>query len=293
MKLVRFESNGRIAIGVLDSSEQTVIDLTQGHGGNGIAASMSAFLAQGDAGLERARQALAGTPEAERLAIGAVRLLAPVGDPGKIMCIGQNYRDHCIEQNQPIPERAILFSKYATALNNPGGTIVLPKLSTQVDYEAELAVVIGGSGGGGRDIPEADAMRHVAGYMCANDVSARDIQFGDKQWVRGKTFDTFFPTGPYLVTADEISDPQTLAISLTLNGQTMQVSNTSNLIFNVPYLIHYLSEVVTLLPGDIISTGTPGGVGVFRKPPIFLQPGDSVSVTVAGLGTLTNTVASA
>jgi len=136
-------------------------------------------------------------------------------------------------------------------------------------------------------------MRHVAGYMCANDVSARDIQFGDKQWVRGKTFDTFFPTGPCLVTADEIADPHALDISLTLNGQTMQTSNTSNLIFKIPYLIHYLSQVVTLLPGDIISTGTPGGVGVFRTPQVFLQPGDSVSVTVAGLGTLTSSVAAA
>ena len=297
MKLVRFEGKGRTSIGVLSPDERTVVALTQTESktgmGNGIGASMAAFLAQGAAGLDLARQALASASSEAYLPLDSVRLLAPIGDPGKIMCIGQNYRDHCIEQNQPIPERAILFSKYATALNNPGGTIVLPRISTQVDYEAELAVVIGGSGGGGRDIPEADAMRHVAGYMCANDVSARDIQFGDKQWVRGKTFDTFFPTGPCLVTADEIADPHALDISLTLNGQTMQTSNTSNLIFKIPYLIHYLSQVVTLLPGDIISTGTPGGVGVFRTPQVFLQPGDSVSVTVAGLGTLTSSVAAA
>ena len=133
-------------------------------------------------------------------------------------------------------------------------------------------------------------MNHVAGYMCANDVSARDIQFADKQWVRGKTPDGFYPTGPYLLTADEVSDPHDLNISLTLNGQTMQTSNTSNLIFNIPFLISYLSQTIKLLPGDIISTGTPGGVGIFRKPPVLLKQGDTMSVTIQGLGTLTNTV---
>jgi 2-keto-4-pentenoate hydratase/2-oxohepta-3-ene-1,7-dioic acid hydratase in catechol pathway len=286
MKLVRYELNGQRGLGVLKDDE-TLVDLTQ----QGLAGlSMSAFLAGGDTALERAREALV-QPDGAEVALADVRLLAPVGDPGKILCIGQNYRDHCEEQNQPLPDRAILFSKYSTALNDPGGVIrLLPGVSEQVDYEAELAVVIGGPGGGGRNIPEAEAMHHVAGYLCANDVSARDIQFGDKQWVRGKSPDTFFPIGPFLVTADEIEDPHTLDISLTLNGQTMQKSNTSNLIFKVPYLIAYLSQTMTLLPGDILSTGTPGGVGVFRKPPVFLKPGDTVAVTIAGLGTLTNTV---
>lgn len=287
MKLVRYEWQGRQGLGVL-KDEETLVDLTA----QGLASlSMAAFLAGGDAALERARQALEDSRGAE-IALADVRLLAPVGDPGKILCIGQNYKDHCEEQNQPLPERAILFSKYSTALNDPGGVIrLLPGVSDQVDYEAELAVVIGGPGGGGRNIPEEDAMRHVAGYLCANDVSARDIQFADKQWVRGKSPDTFFPIGPALVTADESADPHTLDISLTLNGVTMQKSNTSNLIFKIPYLISYLSQTLTLLPGDILSTGTPGGVGVFRKPPVFLQPGDTVAVTIAGLGTLTNTVA--
>ena len=300
MKLVRYETAGGAAIGALSENGKEVVQLAQAmaqSGGVGEAeaamrfpASMTAFLARGDAGLADARTVVAEAPDSARRPLEDVRLLAPIGDPPKIICIGQNYRDHCEEQNQPIPERAIIFSKFATALNRPGGNIVLPKLSSQVDYEAEMAFVIGGAGGGGRDIPESEAMQHVAGYMCANDVSARDIQFGDKQWVRGKTFDTFFPTGPYLVTADEVPDPQALDISLTLNGQTMQRSNTSNLVFNVPYLVAYLSQVMTLLPGDIVSTGTPGGVGVFRNPPVFLKPGDTVSVTIAGLGTLTNPV---
>ena len=219
-----------------------------------------------------------------------VRLLSPIADPPKIMCIGQNYRDHCLEQNQPIPERAIMFSKFTTAINDPGGIIRMPGVSDQIDYEAELAVVIGGAGGGGRNIPETDAMQHVAGYFCANDVTARDIQKGDGQWGRGKSPDTFFPIGPYLVTADEIPDPHDLDISLTLNGQTMQSSNTSNLIFKIPYLIAYLSLTMTLLPGDIISTGTPGGVGFARKPPRWLKAGDTVSAKIAGIGELVNPV---
>ena len=302
MKLVRFETTRGAAIGALTENGKEVVDLaraavsggsSEGEAAERFPASMTAFLARGDAGLTDARTVVAQAPEHARLPLNDARLMAPIGDPPKIVCIGQNYRDHCEEQRQPIPERAIIFSKFATALNDPGGNIVLPILSSQVDYEDELAFVIGGPGGGGRNIPESEAMRHVAGYMCANDVSARDIQFGDKQWVRGKTFDTFFPTGPYLVTADEIPDPQALDISLTLNGQAMQRSNTRNLIFNVPYLVAYLSQVMTLLPGDIVSTGTPGGVGVFRNPAVFLKPGDTVSVTIAGLGTLTNPVVAA
>lgn len=282
MKLVRFEHDGLKQLGVLCAGEREVASL-DGH-------SMSSFLGQGESAFTKAREQANFAPQNVRLPINQVRLLAPVGDPNKILCIGQNYRDHCLEQNQPIPERAILFSKYNTALNDPDGVIRLPAASEQVDYEAELAVVIGGMGGGGRNIPEAEAMRHVAGYLCANDVSARDIQFADKQWVRGKSPDTFFPIGPYLVTPDEIPDPHDLDISLTLNGQVMQKSNTSNLIFRIPYLISLLSQTMTLLPGDILSTGTPGGVGIFRNPPVLLKPGDTVSVTVQGVGTLTNTV---
>jgi len=294
MKLVRFTAGGPPKIGALTADGASVVDL-QSASGDAVRfpASMSAFLARGAEGLADAQAVVAGAGSECKHALESVKLLAPVGDPGKIMCIGQNYRDHCEEQNQPIPERAILFSKYATALNDPDAEIPLLAISTHIDYEAELAVVIGGPGGGGRNIPEADALNHVAGYVCANDVTARDIQKGDGQWVRGKSPDKFFPIGPFLVTADEIEDPHNLDISLTLNGQTMQKSNTLNLIFRIPYLIAYLSQTMTLLPGDILSTGTPGGVGVFRNPPIFLKEGDTVAVTIAGLGTLTNTVVSA
>ncbi|CEK18391.1 2-keto-4-pentenoate hydratase/2-oxohepta-3-ene-1,7-dioic acid hydratase [Chthonomonas calidirosea] len=277
MKLVRFRYQNVVRLGVL-RDEATVIPLSvEG-------ASMAAFLAKGTPVWQYAQQAL----EPETVPLSEVQLLAPIADPPKILCVGQNYRDHCEEQNQPIPERPILFSKYATAINDPEGIIpLLPGVSNQIDYEAELAVVIGRQG---RNIPEAAAMDYVAGYLCANDVTARDIQYGDKQWVRGKTPDGFFPIGPYLVTADEIPDPHDLPISLTLNGQTMQSSNTSNLIFRIPYLISYFSRTITLQPGDILSTGTPGGVGVFRKPPVFLKEGDVVEVTIQGLGTLRNVV---
>jgi 2-keto-4-pentenoate hydratase/2-oxohepta-3-ene-1,7-dioic acid hydratase in catechol pathway len=295
MKLVRFEAQGRRAIGVFIAEEQAVVDLARAAGGGADARfpqSMSAFLARGAEGLTDAAATVKQAPVEAKRPVASVKLLAPVADPGKILCIGQNYRDHCEEQNQPYPERAILFSKYATAINDPGGVVRLPKVTTQVDYEAELAVVIGGAGGG-RDISQADALKHVAGYMCANDVSARDIQLNpaEKQWIRGKSPDGFFPIGPWLVTADEIADPHSLDIELVLNGERRQSSNTSNLIFNIPYLIANLSETMTLLPGDIISTGTPGGVGMYSNPQVFLKPGDSMSVTIARLGTLTNTVA--
>lgn len=278
MKLVRFRYQNAVRLGVLQD-EATVVPLSEAYRG-----SMAAFLTEGTAALQRARESL----ERTSVPLSEVQLLAPIADPPKILCVGQNYRDHCEEQNQPIPERPILFSKYATAINDPEGTIfLLPGISDQIDYEAELAVVIGKQG---RHISEAAAMEYVAGYLCANDVTARDIQFGDKQWVRGKTPDGFFPIGPYLVTADEIPDPHTLDISLTLNGNVMQRSNTSNLIFRIPYLISYFSRTMTLQPGDILSTGTPGGVGVFRNPPIFLKAGDVVEVTIQGLGTLRNFV---
>lgn len=250
--------------------------------------SMRAFLEIGEPALAVARRALES--EAAAIRLSDAHLLAPVGDPEKIVCVGQNYRDHCEEQNQPIPERAILFAKYPSAIIGPGAHIELPSISRQVDYEAELAFVIGRRG---RHIPEQRADEHIAGYMCLNDVSARDIQFADKQWVRGKTFDTFAPTGPWLVTPEEVGDPQSLDISLTLNGNEMQRSNTRNLVFGVRFLVAYISAVVTLRPGDIITTGTPGGVGVFRSPQVFLKPGDEVSVTIQRIGTLTNTVVEA
>lgn len=292
---MRFEADGHIAIGAFIESEQVIIDLARAAGEgerSGFPQSMSAFLARGAAGLLDAVSAIQRAGPDSTWPVKSVKLLAPVGDPGKILCIGQNYKDHCEEQNQPLPERAILFSKYATALNDPDGVVHLPRVTKQVDYECELAVVIGGSGGGGRDIPESEALNHVAGYMCANDVSARDIQLDprEKQWIRGKSPDGFYPIGPWLVTPDEISDPHDLDIQLTLNGEVRQKSNTINLVFKIPYLIANLSETMTLLPGDIISTGTPGGVGMYSNPQVFLKPGDTMSVTISRLGTLTNAV---
>ncbi len=217
------------------------------------------------------------------------RLLAPVPDPRKIICIGLNYRDHAAESGVPAPAEPILFSKYATALIGHEDTIILPSVSHEVDYEAELVVVIGRTG---RRIPRERAFDYVGGYAVGHDVSARDWQLNKpgKQWMAGKTFDTFAPVGPVLVTPDEIDDPHKLGIRLRLNGQTMQDSSTSQLIFGVDELIAYLSQVFTLEPGDLIFTGTPPGVGMARKPPVWLKPGDLVEVEIDHLGTLRNTV---
>ncbi len=219
--------------------------------------------------------------------LAKARLLAPIPRPGKITCIGLNYADHASEGGGKAPEKPIFFLKSGNTICGPGDPIRLPPNSSQVDYEAEFAVVIGKRGS---RIPEEKAYEYVAGYMILHDVSARDMQFGDGQWYRGKSCDTFAPTGPWIVTSDEIRDPHKLKISLTLNGETMQDSNTSNLIFSVPFLVSYLSQSVTWEVGDLMSTGTPPGVGVFRKPPVFLKDGDTVSISVEGIGTLTNSV---
>ncbi len=219
--------------------------------------------------------------------LAQAHLLAPIPKPGKITCVGLNYADHAREQGVEPPKSPIFFLKSGNTICGPGDPIHLPPNSSQVDYEAEFAVVIGKKGS---RIPEEKAYDYIAGYMILHDVSARDLQFADGQWYRGKSCDTFAPTGPWITTRDEIKDPHNLHISLSLNGETMQDSNTSNLIFNVPYLVSYLSQSATWEVGDLISTGTPPGVGVFRKPPVFLKPGDTASVTVEGLGTLTNPV---
>jgi 2-keto-4-pentenoate hydratase/2-oxohepta-3-ene-1,7-dioic acid hydratase in catechol pathway len=216
-----------------------------------------------------------------------VRLRAPLLRPGKIVCVGLNYESHRAEQGLKSPAQPVFFLKSGNTICGAGDSIVLPTNSTEVDYEAEFVVVIGKRGKG---IPEEKVFEHIAGYTILNDVTARDMQLGDRQWFRGKSCDTFGPTGPCIVTADEIPDPQSLQISLTLNGQTMQESNTRDLIFKIPFLVSYLSQSLTWEVGDLLSTGTPGGVGRYRKPPVYLQPGDTVSVTVEGIGTLTNPV---
>jgi 2-keto-4-pentenoate hydratase/2-oxohepta-3-ene-1,7-dioic acid hydratase in catechol pathway len=233
--------------------------------------------------------AAAESPTAIRIPMAAAVLLPPVPDPGKILCIGLNYRDHARENNRAIPTEPVLFAKFNNTLIGHGASIRLPAVSTKVDYEAELVVVLGKHG---RDVAEVDAMSFVAGYTVGHDVSARDWQFKgeEKQWVIGKTFDTFAPTGPYLVTADEVPDPHSLQVRLQLNGETMQDSNTREFIFTIPQLIAYLSQVVTLEPGDLIFTGTPPGVGVARKPPVFLKAGDEVEVEIERVGVLRNPV---
>ena len=219
-----------------------------------------------------------------------LKLLAPIA-PTSIMCIGLNYRRHAAEGNSPIPEFPVLFMKATTALQHPGDPIVLPRhlRSNEVDYECELVVVIGKRCKNG---PRDHALDYVLGYTCANDVSARDWQIkrGGSQWCRGKTFDTFAPMGPCLVLKDEIPDPAALKIRTVLNGQVMQEGSCDDFIFDVPHLIEFLSGSTTLLPGTVILTGTPHGVGVARKPPVFLQPGDTVSIEIDKIGTLTNPV---
>jgi 2,4-didehydro-3-deoxy-L-rhamnonate hydrolase len=207
--------------------------------------------------------------------------------PGKIVCVGLNYHDHAEEGGQDLPKAPLLFAKWPNTLIGDGDPIVLPAESAQVDYEAELGVVIGTTA---KHVSERDALDVVEGYICVNDVSARDLQFGDGQWTRGKSPDTFCPVGPRLVPREEIEDPQALAIRCVLNGETMQDSSTSQMIFSVAEIIAYVTRVITLEPGDLIATGTPAGVGVFRDPKVLLKDGDEVSVEIEGLGTLTNPV---
>jgi acylpyruvate hydrolase len=215
---------------------------------------------------------------------------APVPRPGKVICIGLNYRDHAAESKMQIPEKPVVFSKFSSAVIAPGESVTLPSSSTQVDYEAELAVVIGRRA---KNVPAARAYDYILGYTCFNDVSARDFQFADGQWQRGKSCDTFAPMGPSIVTSDAIPDPHCLSIQLLLNGKAMQDSNTDQLIFRVPALIEFLSQTITLEPGDLIATGTPAGVGFARHPPVFIQAGDKMEVVIEKVGRLSNPVAAA
>jgi 2-keto-4-pentenoate hydratase/2-oxohepta-3-ene-1,7-dioic acid hydratase in catechol pathway len=219
----------------------------------------------------------------------AATLHAPVADPEKVVCVGLNYEEHIRESDEEAPENPILFSKFPSAVAGPNDAITWdPELTSQVDFEAELAVVIGETA---RRVDRAGAEAAVAGYTVANDVSARDLQFSDEQWVRGKTLDTFCPLGPNLVTADELGDPHELDIWTEVNGERLQESTTGDLIFGVPELVSFCSQAFTLSPGDVILTGTPPGVGAFRDPPVYLEAGDEVEVGIEGVGTLANTCA--
>jgi len=251
-----------------------------------IATSMKALLATGQEGLEKAREAIAvGQPFSKE----GVKLLAPVPNPQKVICVGLNYADHAAESGMQPPPEPVLFSKFPSAIIGHGQPIALPLVSQQVDYEAELVAIIGRRG---RNIPVNGALDYVAGYCPGHDVSARDWQLAKPggQWLMGKTFDTFAPFGPELVTSDEVGDPGQLAIRLRLNGRVMQESTTEQFIFSVAEVVAYVSQVCTLMPGDVIFTGTPPGVGFARKPQVFLQPGDEVEVEIERLGTLMNPV---
>ncbi len=227
-------------------------------------------------------------PAGARFALGDVRLHAPLSHPPRIFCIGLNYRDHALESNLELPKFPVVFFKMTPSIIGPEETILLPRETAEPDYEAELAVVIGK---GGYRIPAQSAMEHVYGYTIVNDVSARDVQFSTSQWSLSKSLPTFCPMGPSIVTREEIADPHSLSIRLSIHGETLQNSNTSELIFRIPELIAYISSLTPLVPGDMLSTGTPSGVGFARNPKRWLRDGDRVRITIDGLGTLSNPVA--
>ena len=285
MRLVTFEHQGSRRLGV--RTGDAIVDLSKADAS--LPTNMRDFLAAGDSALNSAKAA--ADKGEHTISVSEVKICAPINNPEKIICIGLNYADHAAESGMPIPPEPVVFSKYASSIIDPGDEIVAPSVSNEVDYEVELVVVIGKSG---RHISEADALSHVAGYTVGHDVSARDYQLQKPagQWMMGKTFDTFAPIGPDLVTSDEVADPGNLNIRCILNGETVQDSNTSQLIFSIEKLISYLSHVLTLTPGDLIFTGTPPGVGMGRTPQLWLKDGDVVVCEVDGIGRLENPVVS-
>ncbi len=312
MRLVTFELQGGNRLGA--EQDGHVIDLNRGYAlllaSRGVAdfqgqadrelpADMRRFLDLWDQSVSRAKEVLTfaqgiragGGPMVQAILqpLQAVRLRAPILNPRKIICLGQNYRDHAQESKADIPTDPILFSKYATAIIGPDDPILLPSVSKEVDYEGELAFIMARRG---RHIPKAQALEYVAGYSIMHDVSARDYQIRKPggQWMSGKTFDTFAPLGPALVTKEDIPDPHVLDITCTVSGERLQSSNTKHLIFSVPDIVAYCSHIFTLEPGDVIATGTPGGVGFARKPPRLLKEGDVVVIEIQGIGQLRNPV---
>lgn len=317
MRLVTFAYGGAHRVGVLDDDH--VIDVNRAYAAlltqRGdlradamaealVPAEMISLLEAGERGLAAIREALEyvheGLRSGEQVAAWRrdgvvfsareVRLKAPIPRPGKLILLGLNYRDHAEETGQQIPEVPTLFSKYPNSVVGPGAPILIPRATEQIDYEAEFAFVIGRRG---YEIPREHALEYVVGYTIVNDVSARDYQFVTSQWMVGKTFDSHCPMGPALVLKDEIPDPHALDIRLSIAGEVLQASNTQQLIFKIPETVAYLSRIMTLEPGDVISTGTPAGVGFTRKPPRWLRPGETVRVEIAGLGVLENPVAKA
>ncbi len=296
MKFVRFDAGSGPRLGAI--AGESIIDLAKAAFALGpeidlapeqatawFGNEMDGLIAGGERAVEFARRLGARfAPEK-----AGVRLLAPIGPPSKIIAVGLNYMDHCREQKVAPPQTPVLFSKAPSALIGPGEPIYWPDgLTRQADPEVELGVVIGRKT---KAAPEKEALQSVFGYTIVNDVSARDLQFGDKQWVRGKSLDTFCPAGPCLVTRDEMPDPQNLALKCIVNGRAWQDSSTKEMIFPVAALISFISAGITLLPGDLIATGTPHGVGVFQNPPVFLGAGDTIRMEIENIGVLENPVA--
>jgi 2-keto-4-pentenoate hydratase/2-oxohepta-3-ene-1,7-dioic acid hydratase in catechol pathway len=285
----------RLLTFTLDGASRFGIELAEGildvHAANSrLPVSLPAYLEAADR-LRPLLEALAAAPPAQHVhPVSAVRYLPPIGAPQKIVCIGLNYRDHAAEVNLPLPTAVIAFAKYANSLIGHGAAIEIPRESKKVDYEAELAFVIGRRG---RHIPAEHAYEHIAGYTILNDVSVRDYQMRTSQWMLGKVFDTHAPCGPVIVTSDEIPDPQTLTIRTSIDGQVLQDSNTAQLVFDVPRLVAELSSIMTLEPGDIVATGTPAGVGTSRTPKRWMRPGERVRIEIEKIGVLENPVVSA
>lgn len=275
MKLTQFKTkiSDDKRVGMLKGD--VIVDVTE------VAPDMLSLIKQGSSALLAADKL---TPRSA-YALNAVEYL-PAVNAGKVVAIGRNYYDHAVEGGAEPPKSPLLFTKFTNALTGHNAKIALSAISEQIDFEAELAVVIGKRASKAK---QEEALDYVFGYTCLDDVSARDLQFSDGQWVRGKSLDGFCPIGPFITTRDEIADPQALKIEGILNGEVMQSSNTKMMIFGVAYLIHFISQGITLEPGDVIATGTPEGVGVFRKPPLLLKDGDVFDVVIEGLGTLRNT----
>jgi 2-keto-4-pentenoate hydratase/2-oxohepta-3-ene-1,7-dioic acid hydratase in catechol pathway len=288
LRIVNFHRESGLRLGVLRG--ESVFDLQELSAAAGKAAAFfsdaSEFLNGGPEALELARKVLQKIPAGfVPLPLKSLELGPPVPKPSKIIAVGLNYRDHAGEANFKVPEYPLIFAKFPNSIAGPHDAIVIPADDMQVDSEAEFAVVIGRRS---KAIRAEAAFDYVAGYMGLNDVSGRKWQFADKQWTRGKSCDTFCPIGPWLTTRDEIADPHNLRVIGRLNGEVFQDSNTSKLIFQLPELIAFISEAITLEPGDIIATGTPSGVGVFRNPPVFMKAGDVAEVEIEGLGVLRN-----
>lgn len=293
MRILSYKHEGADAVGLLING--SVVNLTEAAAATGrrslAFSSIHNLLEAGPAAIRGVQQIADslrfGKTRVESAPVASVRLRPPFPRPSKIVAVGLNYKDHAHEAGFDLPKEPLLFAKFPSSITGPSDPVVIPEGDPQVDFEVELAVVIRGTA---RRVSESRALEYVAGYMVLNDVSARAFQFGDKQWTRGKSCDSFCPIGPWLTTPDEITSPHALSVITRVNGEVLQKSNTRNLIFSVPQLIAYISRDITLLPGDIIATGTPPGVGVFREPPRFLVAGDVVETEVEGLGVLRNPV---